>query len=125
VQRAEGLAARPAQVGLHPPAEAAVGVAVRGQRGEHALGGAVAEQQVEAATVEQAGMRRHEGVGAVDVDHESDLPPPAARRLERFGRSRLPRQVRARDTRRTIEMFQEEGPSDDPESHPLRVRRRP
>ena len=75
VQRAAGLAGPRPQVGLQAPAVAAVGVPVAVDRGQHGLGVAVAEEQVEPAPVEHAGRSGQEVRGGGQVDaHPSTLP---------------------------------------------------
>jgi hypothetical protein len=60
VQRAGGLAGGAAEVGLERPAEAAVGVPVGGERGQHPLPVAVSEEEIEPAAVDHPRVGVHE-----------------------------------------------------------------
>jgi hypothetical protein len=78
VQRAAGLALGRAQVGLEPPAVAAVGVAVGVERGEDGCRVARTEQQLEAAAIELPGMGSHERASGVQIrGHGRSVPRPA------------------------------------------------
>jgi hypothetical protein len=69
VQRGPRLAARAPQVGLEPPAVAAVGVAVRLECGERSVGRGAADDHVEPSAVQQAGVGGHEVGGSIEIDH--------------------------------------------------------
>ena len=85
VQRAGGLAAGHAQVGLEPPAEAAVGVAVRVERGAHAGRVAPAEEQLEPPPVQHARVGGQEVGCRLQIDHAPHGPPSPRPRLEGSG----------------------------------------
>jgi hypothetical protein len=72
----QGLAQRPAQIGLERVAEAAIGVLVGAQRREHGLGRAALEQVQIAPAVDQPGIGPDEGLGggAVGLSRHSVLP---------------------------------------------------
>ncbi|MEQ7128787.1 hypothetical protein ABN034_30210 [Actinopolymorpha sp. B11F2] len=83
VQRTRRLALRRPQVRLEAPAETTVVVPVRRDSSEERLRPPLAGDQVEAPSVEQPGMGRHEGRGPVQVDVEIDVH---ARHAARGGR---------------------------------------
>jgi hypothetical protein len=74
VQRRTGLALGGAQVGLEPPAVAAIGVAVGLQRRERAVGRRPVDDNVEAPPVEQPRVGCHEVRCRLQVHHVVIVP---------------------------------------------------